>query len=266
MPSTSLQTLSLSLTVLLATGIGLPALGAAPTHQTAQNSAGNSGILMARLNFRVRNIRPSHNRTAGASRTGQGDCIPKSQMSMAKALLPSSNVGLTVSENPTFFVNLPSTSAKSAEFILFDSTNEVVYATTFALSTTPGVVSFTLPKDNNGQSVLEAGKRYHWVFSVICNPTDGGQNIEIIGEIERQQLNTPTGNQSQRRASRNLLSLYAENGWWYDTVATLAELRQANPNDAELKADWKSLLQSVGGLDQSIAQSPLVGSLTSQDE
>ncbi|HEY9649649.1 MAG TPA: DUF928 domain-containing protein [Coleofasciculaceae cyanobacterium] len=264
MPSTSLRTLSLTLTVLLAASIGLPALGAAPTHQTAQNRSGNSGILMARLNFRARNIAPSRNRTGGASR---GTCIPKSQLSMAKALLPSSNVGLTVSENPTLFVNLPSTSGESAEFFLFDSTTkEEVYYTIYSLPSTPGVVSFTLPKDNNGKSLLKAGKRYHWKFVVKCDPTDGGNTIEIIGDIERHLLNTSSGNQLQPRASRNLLALYAENGIWYATVATLAELQKANPNDAELKADWKTLLQSVGGLDPSIAQSPLLGSLITQEE
>lgn len=264
MLSTSLRTLSLTLTVLLATGIRLPALGAVPTHQTAQTRSANSGILMARLNFRLRNIRASGNRTSGASRGG--GCISQSELPMATALLPSSNVGLTSAENPTLFVNLPSTSAESAEFILFDSTNKEVYFTTLALPSTPGVVSFTLPKDNNGKSLLEAGKRYHWFFTVICDSIDRGNKIEIVGEIERQPLTTSSGNQLQPRASRNLLSLYSENGIWYDAVATLAELRQANPNDAELMTDWKTLLQSVGGLDPSIAQSPLVGSLTSQEE
>ncbi|NJL09662.1 MAG: DUF928 domain-containing protein [Calothrix sp. SM1_7_51] len=41
------------------------------------------------------------------------------------------------------------------------------------------------------------------------------------------------------------MSLYAANGIWFDSITLLAQLRQKNPNDSSLAADWQSLLQSI---------------------
>lgn len=54
--------------------------------------------------------------------------------------------------------------------------------------------------------------------------------------------------------------LYADEGYWYDALANLATLLQANPTSASLKQDWAELLSSVG-LTQ-VANLPLVPQLT----
>ncbi len=41
------------------------------------------------------------------------------------------------------------------------------------------------------------------------------------------------------------VELYAANGLWYETTA-LAELRRDRPGDAEIAAEWKELLKSIG--------------------
>ena len=54
------------------------------------------------------------------------------------------------------------------------------------------------------------------------------------------------------------LMAYAANGIWYETLATLADLRRQSPDDAKLTAQWMQLLQSQK-LDP-IANQPLVQS------
>jgi len=51
---------------------------------------------------------------------------------------------------------------------------------------------------------------------------------------------------------------YARNGIWYETLATLAEMRRLAPNDSRLTTEWTQLLQSQGL--ESIADQPLVQS------
>jgi len=56
-----------------------------------------------------------------------------------------------------------------------------------------------------------------------------------------------------------LVSVYAKNGIWYETITTLAQLRRQTPTDSRLTAQWTKLLESQGL--ESIADQPLVKSL-----
>jgi hypothetical protein len=51
---------------------------------------------------------------------------------------------------------------------------------------------------------------------------------------------------------------YAKNGIWYETVATLAQMRRLAPDDSGLRAEWTHLLESQKL--NSIADKPLVQS------
>jgi hypothetical protein len=50
-------------------------------------------------------------------------------------------------------------------------------------------------------------------------------------------------------------ALYPAKGLWYDALSTAATLRSVKPEDETLKADWLSLLRSVGL--ETIAAEPL---------
>jgi hypothetical protein len=42
------------------------------------------------------------------------------------------------------------------------------------------------------------------------------------------------------------MELYANEGVWYDSLKTLADLRLTNPDDLTLANDWKELLDYAG--------------------
>jgi hypothetical protein len=50
--------------------------------------------------------------------------------------------------------------------------------------------------------------------------------------------------------------LYAEAGLWLDTIASLADLRNASPNDSSLVTDWEDLLKAVNL--GTVAKEPLI--------
>jgi hypothetical protein len=61
----------------------------------------------------------------------------------------------------------------------------------------------------------------------------------------------------QQATPKDRVALYANAGLWYETVATLVELRRARPNDNELAQAWNKLLNSVG-LDNSFKRPPIL--------
>ncbi|WP_323374605.1 DUF928 domain-containing protein [Nostoc commune] len=63
--------------------------------------------------------------------------------------------------------------------------------------------------------------------------------------MQRIELNPATVKELQTTEPRKRYAIYAQKGIWYEALATLAELRQKNPEDAALKAEWQNLLGSI---------------------
>lgn len=172
--------------------------------------------------------------------------------------------GLTISEYPTFwfFVPYSLTSKITGEFILQDenqfiqSDEDTLYKTKIPLTTaetSPGVISLRLPST---VAPLEIGKRYYWKFIVHCHPQDPSANIYVDGWVERTALSPSLMRDLKKMVPIERAALYYQAGIWYDSLTTLAELRRASPQDAELADDWTALLQIVDLAE--IASKPIV--------
>jgi hypothetical protein len=259
-----LKTLSLALAVELAISSGLSATAIQYSQQQQpQNSRGELLALQRRLRFSVRGLRASRGLRGGAAR---GGCLPNNdglkpivpmnqpqQTASSQADVEVYSVS-TIAARPKFFVYVPQTSAQKAKFTL-SSENEknLVEASseneknlveaTFALTGTPGVVSFSLPTN---APPLEVGKTYKWSVQIVCETGDGdnGGNLIAEGEVERIQPPAALVN-IEKVAPRQRLDLYVDAQLWYDSVTTLAELQHTNPQNLSLKKDWEDLLNSV---------------------
>ncbi|MBU7586894.1 MAG: DUF928 domain-containing protein [Nostoc sp. TH1S01] len=166
--------------------------------------------------------------------------------------------GLTTNEHPTFWYYVPYTkdiAGASAEFVLQESEDEekTVYQSSIPLPVKPGIVKVTLPTTT---MPLQIGKNYRWFFKVSCS---GKQSVPIYveGDIQRVNLNTNLAKQIASAKPREQVSIYADNGIWFDAVNLLVQLRQANPNDVALVSDWDSLLESVQ-IEKNYLKAPLV--------
>jgi hypothetical protein len=193
------------------------------------------------------------NETTGGGTRDEGRCSQDAKTSQPlTALSPVTETGLTLAERPTFLAYVPKTTAQTAEFSLFDQKNKGIYQTTFALTNTPGIISFSLPPN---APPLEIGKDYTWSFAMICDPKKRLQDQFVRGRIRRTQLDSALMNQIEKAAPKKRVSLYRSADVWYEALFTLFELQRSQPNDPSVSAAWKELLNS-GGLN-SIAAQPL---------
>jgi Domain of Unknown Function (DUF928) len=148
--------------------------------------------------------------------------------------------GLTTSERPTFWFYVPySTSATFAEFVLEDATeNQTKYK--IPLKNTPGVVNFKLPDTS---TPLAVDKQYRWYFNIYCKENNGILGY-VEGNVQRKLLSPALKTQLEKATQRQKVAIYASNGIWHEAITTLAQ--QLVQQRSTLKADWASLLQSIG--------------------
>ncbi|MEG4233007.1 DUF928 domain-containing protein [Microcoleus sp. Pol11C3] len=184
----------------------------------------------------------------------RGGCGSIRQLGLT-ALVPKNKIGRTVSDYPTFLFYLPQTEAELAEFTLNDQSGNQIYKQDVKISNLSGVIGVSIPANKNVPP-LEVGKSYTWKFSVVCDAQDRSSDQLESGKVRRVELNADIRRQLDQAAPRQKTVIYAENGIWQDALSTLAAARSANPNDAELVADWESLLGSVQLSE--IAKEPIV--------
>jgi Domain of Unknown Function (DUF928) len=205
------------------------------------------------VNFQPPDVTAPGNRQGGTHR-GNGACPAGLSIT---PLVPVSNIGLTNSESPTFFVYVPQTSAQIEFTLLTENEDEVVYETAFKIEK-PGLVGVSVPAAGKTKSI-EAGKRYVWSFSMICDQNDRSADLVVKGWVQRIQPQPNLNSDLSNPDPMTLASVYAKNGIWYETVTTLAKLRNQTPSDSRLTTQWTKLLESQGL--ESIADQPLVKSL-----
>ena len=171
------------------------------------------------------------------------------------SLMPENNFGLTLSNNPTLLFYIPQTSARTAEFILRDDQDVDIYRKPFALTGMPGIISFPAMEGSN-IPVLKIDRNYHWYFVIICNPNNRQNDILVEGWLQRMEASPVLTEKIKQAQGINRVAIYAENGIWYDAIATIAQLRYQYPNHTDLAKSWQELLKSVG-LDE-VVNEPLI--------
>lgn len=194
--------------------------------------------------------------TSGGASRSSGQCLSqvRTATSGATALLPPATEALTVSNRPTFFVYVPPTTAEEASFSLQDERGELAYQTKVTLPKNGGTISIPLPET---ASTLQIGKTYKWFFEIHCMAQFDPDNPIVEGSVSRTSIDRAL--EGQLASSQNAVDkaqLYSEAGIWYDTIGTLAQARQAQPQDPALARNWHELLTSVGL--EEVADRPLV--------
>ena len=163
------------------------------------------------------------------------------------ALIPNSNVGITLAEYPTFFFYIPDVDLEGVEgeFVLRNEENELIYKKTVALKGSDSVIRVEL-SDAPSLPPLEVGKSYYWVFSLLLDKVDRSSNTDVAGWIKRIEPNSELQQKLGTAPRQEQPAIYAKNGIWYEALASLAQLRCASPSDSTITSNWESLLQQVG--------------------
>lgn len=217
--------------------------------QTAQRSR--------RLNWRV-GVRPSRYRIGGFSRSG-GCASPAKLMAFVpparseeKVNTFKTTVEITLSSRPTIWVYV-SAIPKNAEleFSLQDAAgNRELYNTRFMANGQTGLLGVRLP-DTVPELVI--GENYFWEIAMRCDPEGASTNlISTSSWVQRVAPNqmqvTPAFDPKSlvrelaRASNLDKPSIYADLGVWQDAVTAIIDLQQKQPDNQELKQDWRNLL------------------------
>lgn len=239
------------------------------------------GIARSRLTFRMPSPPPTTGRPRGlASGAGsRGNCpnlaslppltalVPKTEQTVTtrtgRARTTTNLWGLTLSQHPTFLFYVPYTKANtsvSAEFVLQDQLENTIYRQAIPLPDKAGTIVVQIPKTS---APLQVNQPYYWSLNIYCTPearvaalTDQ-HTVWVRGMIQRNLPSAELSKQLAQAKPRTQLDIYATNGYWYDAIATLIELRQTNPADPALAGDWRDLLDSIR-IAPAIATAPIV--------
>ena len=154
-----------------------------------------------------------------------------------------SNYGLTFSERPTFFVNIPPSSAQKAFFSLKDDQGKVHYQAILPINQQGGIMRIDLPRS---VSPLVVDRRYQWGVAALCSGKLKPDSPFVSSWIKRVMPSTNLTKQLMKAPLMERVAVYSTNGIWYDTLTTLADTRQQQPNNLTLLETWSVLLNDVG--------------------
>ncbi|MGB3299752.1 MAG: DUF928 domain-containing protein [Phormidesmis sp.] len=179
-------------------------------------------------------------------------------------------VSITADAHPALLFYVPEMkSANTVEFVLRDDRDNLVYETTFQLERDAGLVSIDTAEAAS-MPALGIGKNYQWYFSVVPDAGDRANDVVVYGSIRRvdqaQWLAQQSGGADlpERLAAANPLAqariLYQQANLWHDAALLLNTMRQAEPNNDAIAAEWTQLLESAGFTNTFRLHSPTVHS------
>lgn len=172
------------------------------------------------------------------------------------ALTTPDSVSITADSHPVLLFHVPEMrSANTVEFVLRNDRDDLVYETTFQLDRNAGLVSIDTA-EAAGMPALSTGKNYQWYFSIVPEPGDRANDVVVYGSIRRVDQAQWLAQQSdgtdlpERLATADLLTqariLYQQANLWHDAASLLNTMRQAEPDNDAIAAEWTQLLESVG--------------------
>ncbi|MBW4662087.1 MAG: DUF928 domain-containing protein [Drouetiella hepatica Uher 2000/2452] len=209
-------------------------------------------------------IDPGSGKTAPTGRSGggagRGPLCPAFLGVSVKALIPTqSNTssdavaatefvwGRTIEANPMlwFYIPYAADKVKTAKFSLLDDAKQLIpnYPLILPLSATPGIVAVRFPEP------LAVGKSYNWYLSIVCSAEKPSRNPGVRGWIQRVEPSTELSASLAQVDNKQKYRIYAENGIWYDMVASLVTERQNDLLDPNLQEDWIALLEYLNADD-----------------
>ncbi|PZD73852.1 hypothetical protein C1752_01671 [Acaryochloris thomasi RCC1774] len=167
--------------------------------------------------------------------------------------------GLTTAERPVLWFMMPELESAPVEFVLQDEHDRYIHRANFTLpsSFSQGLVQIGLPES---MPALAFDKRYTWTLAVAATPRH--PTMFVQGTIYRVPLASSLKEPIGQATELEKVAIYAQYGLWHDAIATLAQLRQTYPKNAQVKTAWADLLKQAQ-LDE-IANQPLLPCCTDE--
>ena len=176
-------------------------------------------------------------RRVGGHARGAGDPRP------TIAILAPIRTGRTVDEQPTLYWYLSDRTSHPIEVSLIDG-ESVEPLLEFRIEAPVEAGIHALRLADYGIR-LKRGQVYEWFVAFISNPDKRSKDVVSGGAIERVSRSERLNTQLAVTARDNWPRIYAEEGLWYDALATLSRAIKRAPESAELHAWRAALMEQV---------------------
>lgn len=158
----------------------------------------------------------------------------------AYALIPPSQIGLTIVPNPTMMVYLQDHNPQQAIFSVRNTQRQSIYQTSIPVSGEAGVVAIVLPDE----VVLDINQDYQWYFALECVDSLY-PSTPISGWVRRIEPDSIMLTVYEQPPSIKQATELGTMGLWYDTLAVLHTIAPIDEFSSESIQHWKELLQSA---------------------
>jgi hypothetical protein len=182
-------------------------------------------------------------RHCGLENTDSG-VIPKCLPLIA---LISEGLAQTTQSNPSLWFYLPLSPNSDhvvIEFVLRDEEDQLVYEATFKSTHQGDMISFQVPQSQTFKGLIE-GKIYHWYLSVIHQAQDRAHDDVVEGWLQRVPLSPSVAQQLKQATPIEKVQIYQQAELLPEAIATMASLKQIQPNDPIIDQKWQQLLISL---------------------
>ena len=165
--------------------------------------------------------------------------------------------GGTTKEHPSFWVNIPETSARKAILMVKQGSDAPWHQLLehsrqeIDLSEKAGITEIKLSKD---APALEIGKKYKWKVVLVCGNSVNPNDPEVTAGIKRIDRSQISHNVPTTQTELDKAALYAKEGIWYDALDIVVAEKSSWNNWNDI---WLGYLQS-GGLANKIADEPVL--------
>lgn len=178
--------------------------------------------------------------TAGGSSRGPSSC-PTDSVNHGARLVPilaAPEQNLTMSSRPSFLVHINNKAVNQLFLSVVDDQGNYDYQAYIPIPEESGILNITLPEEAPS---LTVGATYEWSLAIVCADSLRPSDPAISGTVQRIDTDPVAIANSMEQ-----VEWYISHNAWYDTIGTLASLRQANPNDRNLGSIWDTALETVG--------------------
>lgn len=200
------------------------------TGQSAGQSAGQSPV-QTLLSVLASTFQPPEDdapqQTVPAGSRDEARCGGDS--ASMRPLMPDADYGLTASERPALWMEMPDTHAQEV-LLVFQTEGGDDYARAqlpIPQANDQGFVQFQLPETAKG---LAQGENYHWTLSILCEGYLSPNDPLFSGQIKRVAPSKEVAQTLANTSVANQVAILQGAGYWYDMVSLLLQNQYAFSN------------------------------------
>ena len=203
----------------------------------AADAAGTAAPAAASVNFRPSVKGAASVRVTGGSR-GSGDS------SVTLDVLAPDQVGLTTQEQPSLFWYQSKPANANFELTLLQENKpKPIVQVNIDKASKAGIQRLKLSDQN---AKLAVGVEYQWVVALVNDADNRSKDLVASGVIKRVEPSAELKQKITSSTPQSLPGVYAQEGIWYDALASLSDQIEAHPQSKELRQSRADLLRQVG--------------------